>query len=111
MNRRQRKKLHVAEFQEFVFEVKLSFRQSFDEASYDLFLDDFIGLIESRRLSIGGLGGPLFLEETSGTISAWSRGSPTEEDRKAIQAWLQQRVDIVAFDVGPFVDGWYGWDE
>ena len=111
MNRRQRKKMHVAEFQEFVFEIELTFRQSFDEAAYDIFIDDLIGLIESRGLSVGGLGGAIFLKKTSGTISASSRGSPTEEDRQAIQFWLQQRADIAAFDVGPFVDGWHGWDE
>lgn len=37
MNRRQRKKIHVAEFQEFVFEVELTFRQPFGEAAYDIF--------------------------------------------------------------------------
>ncbi len=111
MNRRQRKMMHVAEFQEFVFEVELTFRTPFDEAAYDIFVDDLIGLIESRRLSVGGLGGQLFLETTSGIVSAWSRGSPTEEDRHAIQGWLQQRTDVAASIVGPFIDGWYGWDE
>jgi len=42
LNRRQRKKLRVGEFQELVFEVRIRFHQSMEEARLDTFLDDFI---------------------------------------------------------------------
>ena len=90
LNRRQRKKLRVGEFQEFVFEVRIQFRQHMDDVAHDVFLEGFIDLIESRRLAVGGMGGQLPLLETDGVVSACGRGSPTEEDRAAVVNWLQQ---------------------
>ena len=37
LNRRQRKKLRVGEFQELVFEVRVQFRQPMDDAAHDAF--------------------------------------------------------------------------
>jgi uncharacterized protein YggL (DUF469 family) len=51
---REGKKLRVGEFQELVFEVRIRFHQTMEEARLDTFLDDFIELIESRRLVVGG---------------------------------------------------------
>lgn len=111
LNRRQRKKLRVGEFQELVFEVRMAFRQPLDEPAYDDLLDAFIDLIESRRLAVGGLGGRLPLVETDGIVSAWGRGSPTGEDRQAVLQWLQNRPEVARAEVGEFVDGWYGWED
>jgi hypothetical protein len=110
LNRRQRKKLRLGEFQELVFEIRVRFHQPLDEAAYDPFLDAFIEFIESCQLAVGGLGGRLPLAETDGIISAWGRGSPVEEDRQAILAWLHERPEVAFAEVGEFVDGWYGWD-
>lgn len=111
LNRRQRKKLRVGEFQELVFEVRMTFHQPADEASYSGLLDAFIDLIESRRLAVGGLGGRLHLVETDGIVSAWGRGSPTEEDRQSVLDWLKHRPEVLHADVSEFVDGWYGWED
>lgn len=111
LNRRQRKKQRVGEFQELVFEVRIQFRQSMDDASHDAFLDGFIALIESRHLAVGGMGGRLPLMETEGIVSAWGRGSPTEADRQAVLDWLRQRPEVAGAEVGDFVDGWYGWED
>ena len=110
LNRRQRKKLRLGEFQELVFEIRVHFHQPLDDAAYDSFLDAFIDFIESRKLAVGGLGGRLPLAETDGIISAWGRGSPAEEDRQAVLAWLHERPEAALAEVGEFVDGWYGWD-
>jgi len=110
LNRRQRKKHRVGEFQEFVFEVRAVFRQPLDEADYDVFLDDFIDMIESRQLCIGGMGGQLPLTETSGVLQAMKRGSPSEEDRQFVVNWLRQRPEVASAEVGELVDGWRGWD-
>ena len=111
LNRRQRKKLRVGEFQELVFEVRVQFRQPMDDAAHDAFLDEFIEIIESRHLAVGGMGGQLPLMETDGVVSAWGRGSPTEVDRAAVADWLRQHPDVASADVGDLVDGWYGWEE
>jgi len=110
LNRRQRKKLRLGEFQELVFEIRVRFHQPLDDTAYDPFLDAFIEFIESRQLAIGGLGGRLPLAETDGIISAWSRDSPSEEDRQAVLAWLHERPEVALAEVGEFVDGWYGWN-
>lgn len=111
LNRRQRKKLRVGEFQELVFEIRMTFSQPLDEAAYDAWWDAFIGLIESRQLAVGGLGGRLPLTETEGIVSTQSRGSPTEEDRQAVLLWLQHRPEVASTEAGEFVDGWYGWGD
>jgi uncharacterized protein YggL (DUF469 family) len=111
LNRRQRKKLRVGEFQELVFEVRIRFRQPMRDAALDAFVDGFIDLIESRRLIVGGLGGRLPLLETTGIVSTRERGSPTEENRLAVLDWLLRRPDVAEAEAGGFVDGWYGWED
>ncbi len=108
--RRQSKKHRVGEFQEFVFEVRAAFRQPLDEAGYDVFLDEFIEMIESRQLCVGGMGEHLPLAETSGVVQSAHRGSPSDEDRQFVANWLRQRPEVASADVGELVDGWYGWD-
>ena len=111
LNRRQRKKLRVGEFQELVFEVRIRFHQAMKEARLDTFLDDLIELTESRRLAVGGFVGTLPLLATEGIVSTLKRGSPTEEDRQAVLNWVRQRPEVAEVEVGDFVDGWYGWDD
>lgn len=111
LNRRQRKKLRVGEFQELVFEVRMRFHQPMGDAALDGFMDELFDLVESRRLAVGGLGGRLPLLETDGVISAWKRGSPTEKDRQAVLDWLQRQPEVATAEVGAFVDAWYGWDD
>lgn len=111
LNRRQRKKLRVGEFQELVFEVRICFHEPMENSALDGFMDELFDLVESRRLAVGGLGGRLPLLETDGVISAWERGSPTEEDRQAVLDWLQRQPEVATAEVGAFVDGWYGWDD
>lgn len=111
LNRRQRKKLRVGDFQELVFEIRIRFHQTMEEARLDTFLDDFIELIESRRLVVGGFGGTLPLLATDGIVSTFKRGSPTEEDRQAVLDWVRQRPEVAEVEAGEFIDGWYGWDD
>jgi uncharacterized protein len=109
LNRRQRKKLRVKEFQEYVFEVRVWFGQAMTNVAYDQFLDAFIEMIESRNLYVGGMGGTMPLDVTDGMIGAVGRKSPTVDDQNTVSAWLQQRSEIVKFEVGNRVDAWHGW--
>lgn len=111
LNRRQRKKLHVGEFQELVFEITITFREPLDESACEVLWDAFIDLVEARRLLVGGLGGRLPLIATDGIVSAQGRGSPTEEDRQTLLHWVRQRPEVAGADAGEFVDGWYGWED
>ncbi len=107
LNRRQRKKLRVGEFQELVFEIRIQFRQPMDDATLDTFWDALIALVESRRLAVGGWSD---LTKMDGVISAWGRGSPTEADRQALLDWLRLRSEVASAEAGDFADGWYGRD-
>jgi uncharacterized protein len=109
LNRRQRKKLRVEEFQEYVFEVRVWFGQAMADVAHDLFLDAFIEMIEARDLCVGGMGGLLPLEVTDGMIGAVGRKSPTVDDQNAVLVWLQQRSEIAKVEVGDRVDAWHGW--
>jgi uncharacterized protein YggL (DUF469 family) len=109
LNRRQRKKLYLGEFQEQIFEIRVRFHQVLSERSYDRFLDEFIAFIESRKLLVAGLGGCLPLSEIDGVISVNGRGSPVSADRLAVVDWLRAYPDIAEAEAGEFVDAWYGW--
>lgn len=111
MNRRQRKKLRIGEFTEFVFTVRAKFDRALDESAYDLLLDDFIDFIESRDLIVGGMGGKFPLSETDGVIQALTRPSPTEGDRQAVITWLSLRPEVVKASADDFVDGWHCVEE
>jgi uncharacterized protein YggL (DUF469 family) len=108
LNRRQRKKLRVEEFQEYVFEVRVWFGQAMTNVAYDQFLDTFIEMIESRNLYVGGMGGTMPLDVTDGMIGAVGHKSPTVDDQNTVSAWLQQRSEIVKIEVGNRFDAWHG---
>jgi uncharacterized protein YggL (DUF469 family) len=91
-----------------MFEVRMTFRRPLDEDAYAPFWDAFIDLIESRGLIVGGLGGRLPLDATDGIVSARGRGSPSDEDRQVVVAWLLQRAEVATAQAGEFFDGWYG---
>ena len=108
LNQRQRKKLRVAEFTEYVFEVELKFGQALDGKSYDRFIDDLSGFLEQRGLLGGAFGGHMPLTETSGVITTVERGSPAEEDRDAVEQWLRARSEVAQVRVLELSDGWHG---
>ncbi|MBA4109800.1 MAG: hypothetical protein C0487_09435 [Leptothrix sp. (in: Bacteria)] len=97
-NRRQRKKLRVAEFQQlgFLFEAELG-KNADDEALVDSFL---VEAIEPRNLSFGGWA-------TGGAIDKLGRQSVTEEDRSAVLSWLAARPEVTALSASGLVDMWY----
>lgn len=111
LNRRQRKKLRVAEYAEYVFEVRLWFEKPLEDAGFDQFLNAFIEMIESRDLRLSGMGGLLPLKKTDALIHASRRRSPTAQDQHAVMIWLGQRAEVARAQVGDRVDAWHGWED
>lgn len=107
LNQRQRKKLRLGEFQEFIFQANARFHLPLDESAYEPFIDDFVEFLESRKLIIGGMGGRFPIATTDGFIQASGRGSPSETDRHAIVNWLLARPEMASASADEFVDGWY----
>lgn len=108
LNRRQRKKLRVGEFQELAFELELVFKTPLDDAAYESFIYAFIDEAEARGLLLGAFGGKLPIARTDGLVSA-QHGSVGAEDRTALVAWLEARPEVAQATAGELRDGWYGW--
>lgn len=105
-SRRLRKKLFLDEFAVHGFEV--SCRIDFPSAAAaDAFMDDFIGLIESRALCFGGA-----VSHRGGldgfVTSAHRYGSATEADRRRVGQWLDAWPEVSAVRVGALTDACYG---
>ena len=100
-SQRLRKKLCVDEFQELGFELNLDFKEDLSEEAIDAFLEAFIKeAMEANGL--GYVGGDDF-----GLVFKADRGSVTEEQRAAVQAWLKGRSELTKIEVSPLLDAWY----
>ncbi|MBO1927672.1 YggL family protein [Thiomicrorhabdus sp. 6S2-11] len=102
-NRRLRKKLYLDEFAVYGFEVTAEC-QAGNSNNFEQFIDDFIDMIEGRDLLFSGGGD---LERFDVFVVAQTRyGSPSEEDRQAVEDWLKERCTEAK--AGDFVDVFYG---
>jgi len=109
-NERQRKKLRVAEYQEWVFVVRVRFCRVLEVTEVDALLDQFAVFLNTLGLVAGGMGGTLPMLETEGLIHRSDGGAATEEDRRAVEEWLEARPEVIGASAGELVDGWHGWD-
>jgi uncharacterized protein YggL (DUF469 family) len=106
-NRRQRKKLRVGEFQEFIFAVDATFKSAMEAPAYEAFIDAFTGFSHATGFSVGGMGGRLPITRTCAWIQKSGRGSATPEQRDAPASWLLGRPEVASAGAGDLVDGWY----
>jgi uncharacterized protein YggL (DUF469 family) len=104
--RRQRKKLRVAEFQEFGFlvaaDLAVGLRADARITACEAFIAD---CIEANQLTYGGS----IDDRLDGFVSPeGKRGSSTEEHRRIVLDWLNGRAEFGTVRVGPLIDAWYG---
>ncbi|MCU1716547.1 YggL family protein [Pseudomonas sp. 5P_3.1_Bac2] len=100
-SRRLRKKLCVDEFQELGFELNLNFKQDLSDEAIDSFLEQFLReAMEANGL--GYVGGDDF-----GLVCLAKRGSVSEEQRTAVDAWLKGRSELADYTASPLIDVWY----
>jgi uncharacterized protein YggL (DUF469 family) len=111
LNRRQRKKLRVGEFQELAFSFDVTFASALDEAQWHLLWSDFIDCVESLGLQVAGFGGAFPLTETGAFVVRFGRGSVSPEQRDALLAWLRNRPEVASAHASDFVDAWHGWED
>jgi uncharacterized protein YggL (DUF469 family) len=100
-SRRLRKKLCVDEFQELGFELNLDFKEDLADEAIDAFLDAFLTeAMDNNGLDyVGG--------DDYGLVCLANRGSVSEEQRAAVEAWLKSRDELVKVEVSPLLDAWY----
>ena len=103
-SRRLRKKMRVAEFQEFGFEYELKVKQELTPEQEEALMDRFVrDLLVPRNLAATG-----WVRE--GFVTAFVRGSATEDDRQATQAWLAAQPEVAEATVSELKDAWYVQD-
>ncbi len=104
-SKRLRKKLYVDEFTVLGFGFHGKFSAETD-AELDPFFDGLVELIEGRNLMIcGGNDGEHFEAYVS---SSERYESATDEDRKAVQEWLDSQASITDVVVTELSDAYYG---
>ena len=104
MNKRLRKKKRVGEFQELGIEVSCTVILDSEDIEFEVWMDNFIEMIESLDLICGGGGLP---KNWSVCVSK-NKGSVSEEDRKSISKWLTDNKYVKDFEISDLFDVWYG---
>jgi len=98
---RLRKKLHLGEFQELGFDIETELKAPLVGDAEEALLIAFIeGIIEPRGLIFGG-------GVSCGYVCKAGGGSATEEDRNAVQEWLEARSEFTSVKVHGLTDAWY----
>jgi uncharacterized protein len=103
-NRRQRKKLHLGEFQEFAFEATARIAPRLNTEERDVLLDEFLEFIEANGMMTAASTNDAF---DAYLISSAVRGSTTEDHRRLVREWLTSRQDLSEVQVGERSDAWY----
>ena len=107
-SRRLRKKLRVGEFQEFGFSIEAHLVPG-DTPSFDEALGAWIAFVEAHGWGFGG-GGIAASRRFGGFVARAGRGTLTEGDRQAVEAWINGTPWVEEGRVGLLEDAWHGWD-
>ncbi|MFG6468888.1 50S ribosome-binding protein YggL [Roseateles sp. BYS87W] len=107
LNRRQRKKLCVGEFQQVGCWIELSFTQPLDEQGLDQLLEAAEGLTSPLGVQLGGLGGALPLSQTEAFLGGVNGQSVTQEERDAMLAGLKALPQVAQVRVSDWIDVWH----
>ncbi|WNC73751.1 YggL family protein [Thalassotalea psychrophila] len=102
-SRRLRKKMRVDEFQELGFDLAWQFAEGTTDETIDEFMDKFFDeVIEPNGLGFGGEGDLIW----HGLVCTQKLGKCTEENRKAVEAWLTN-AGAKSVTVSELYDVWW----
>lgn len=104
MNKRQRKKHRLGEFQELGFELRFCTPATWSDAEQGTFWDACIGEVEALGLSVGGGVGTCWEVYVTGLKP---RASVTPEQRSALMAWLTAHPAVSEVRAGALEDAWH----
>jgi uncharacterized protein YggL (DUF469 family) len=106
-NRRQRKKMHLGEFQEMGFMVTAKLAAGQSEAESDVLLHSFIEqAVEANGLAFGGGMGDDF---NGFVVAGKPYGKVEESHRELVRTWLNGQSKLKDIEIGELRDAWYGW--
>jgi hypothetical protein len=104
MNKRQRKKHRLGEFQELGFELRFCTPESWSEEGQYAFGDACIEQIEMLDLSVGGRAGICWDVYVSGLKE---RSTVTPPQRQALVDWLRAHPAVSNVQAGALEDAWH----
>jgi uncharacterized protein YggL (DUF469 family) len=105
MRKRLRKKRRLGEFRENAFDVSYTLRPGLSTEQAEDFLFRFLEeAIEANDLSCGGGGQG---ESWELCVTRAGRGSPNEDQRAAVSAWLASQWAVRSHNLGAFFDAWH----
>lgn len=104
MNRRQRKKHRLREFQELGFSLHFRTPADWQVVDRDAFLDAAIAEVERLGLELGGGTGEIWDVYVSG---AGPRATVTSGQRAALLEWLAATGHVSDVYAGPLEDAWH----
>lgn len=100
-SRRQRKKMRIDEFQELGFEYQLELKAPLEPQAQEALMDRFVrDLLAPRNLAAAGW-------VSEGFVTAFDRGSASDDDRQATQAWFAAQPEVAEATVSALKDAWY----
>ncbi|SMP74966.1 hypothetical protein SAMN06265222_11896 [Neorhodopirellula lusitana] len=105
MKRRLLKKLRLAEFADWCFELDATFNPPLTALQLDVLCDDLIDAVEAAGLQFGGGGDG---GSYSVIIQVGDR-QPNEDDRAHFEAWFRRLPQLAFCRTGPLRDANYGW--
>lgn len=103
MNKRQRKKHRLGEFQELGFELRFCLPTDWSDAQEFAFWDSAIAEIERLELSVGGGAGACWEVYVTALLA---RGTVTPAQRQALVDWLATQP-VTGVYAGPLEDAWH----
>jgi uncharacterized protein YggL (DUF469 family) len=106
MNKRLRKKFHLAEVSEWASNVDIRLTRA--DASDDFFDHFILDAIEANGCICGG--GGQGTEWGYGIVLGRMADDPNGKLAK-IRAWFDSRSDVAGYKIGPLVDAWHVQDQ
>lgn len=108
LNRRQRKKNHLGEFQEWGLSIAAPLAGCDTAATMDAFIDDFLAMVESHKLMFGGGFGTASVADLDGVLAKPGRGTMTQAQAESVMAWLAADGRVDAVTSCTWIDSWHG---
>ncbi|MDO7876870.1 50S ribosome-binding protein YggL [Hymenobacter sp. ASUV-10] len=106
MKKRLRKKLHLGEFQEMCFAVRLTFASPEESTEGDAFWYKPVTAVEANNLLILGMADDFCIMTDFYKMPDGLWKTATENDRHFMKDWLERQPEVQSFTVGPLANAW-----
>jgi len=107
LNRRQRKKIYLGEFQEWGLSIAAPLVGCDPESTMDAFIDHFLAMVESHKLMFGGGFGTASVADLDGVLAKPGRGILTQAQAESIMAWLAADGRVGDLTKCTWIDLWH----